>query len=85
MFSQAVKRARIRRVYRVIVRSMATRPSNTADVRAEGRARSRYPLHPNEDGFFVRGRLGKFSDLVGDGWSWLDLVGDGLCRGVGAG
>ena len=35
---------------------MAVPPSRTADAQALKRARSRYPLEPDDDGFYVRGR-----------------------------
>ena len=35
---------------------MAAAPSQTADAQAWKRARSRYPLEPDDDGFYVRGR-----------------------------
>ena len=35
---------------------MVAAPSQTADAQAWKRARSRYPLEPDDDGFYVRGR-----------------------------
>ena len=35
---------------------MAAAPSQTADAQAWKRARSRYPLEPDDNGFYVRGR-----------------------------